>query len=178
MAPTDIYKVPLPPLEMEQQLSASLGDSDMEESLLLIKHVINLTPSLIELWLFSAALALFTPRMTGLNYSSSSQLSAPYLSTHPGASRRALLPPLLIQSLTPRIHSLLTLFQFYLAVLGFPSFFSVLSAFLSHSHTMSTLIQIHFLIFILPLCFGLPSALSQLDHAQKMDVFQNSVQSR
>lgn len=61
---------------MEKQLSASLGDSDMEESLLLIIHIVNLTSNLIELWLFSAALAVFALRMTGLNYSSSSQLSA------------------------------------------------------------------------------------------------------
>lgn len=73
VVPTDIYKVPLPPLGTEQQLSASLGDSDMEESLLLIIHVVNLSPNLIELWPFSAALALFTLPMTRLNYSGSSQ---------------------------------------------------------------------------------------------------------
>lgn len=76
MVPTDIYKVPLLPLGKEQQLSASLGDSDTAESLLLIIHIVNLTSNLIELWLFFAALAVFTLRMTGLNYSSSSQLSA------------------------------------------------------------------------------------------------------
>lgn len=61
---------------MEQLLAASLGDSDTGESLLLIIHVVNLTSNLIELWLFSAALALFALPLTGLNYSSSSQLSA------------------------------------------------------------------------------------------------------
>lgn len=50
------------------------------------------------------------------------QLSAlgSYLSTRPGASGRALLSPLLKQALTPHIHSLLTLFHFYLAVVSSP----------------------------------------------------------
>lgn len=49
------------PSGAEQQLSASLGDSDIEKSLLLITHIVHLTScNLTELWLFSAAPALFT----------------------------------------------------------------------------------------------------------------------
>lgn len=51
-------------------------ETHMEVSLLLIIHVVNLTSNLIELWQLSAALALFTLPMTGLNYFSSSQPSS------------------------------------------------------------------------------------------------------
>ena len=79
------------------------------------------------------------------------QLSAlcSYLSTHPGASGQALLSPLLKQALTPpRIHSLLTLFHFYLAVVSPRLSQFLLSSYLpfipSHSQSMSALIQINF----------------------------------
>lgn len=64
------------PIGKEEELSAPLGDSDMEKSLLWIIHIINLTPNLTELCPLSAALALFTLTMTKLNYSGSLQLSA------------------------------------------------------------------------------------------------------
>lgn len=151
VVPADIYKVPLLPLGMEPRSSAPLGDSDMEESLLLITHTVNLTSNLIELWLFSAALALFTLPTTGHNHSSSSQLSAHIY--RPIQKQIARLCSLLCWNrhlLLVLAH--LTLFHFYLAVISPPLLlssylFSSLifpSLPLIRSQTMSTVIQINF----------------------------------
>lgn len=105
--PTNIYKVPLLLLGMKPQLFflPALVDSDMVESLLLITHThtVNLTSNLIELWLFFAALVLFTLPMTVFNYSSSSRL----ISIDPSRSKLlGLLSPLAKQARTPSLHSL------------------------------------------------------------------------
>ena len=68
-------------------------------------HSVNLTSNLIELWLFSAALALFTLLTTGHNHSSSSQLLAHIYRPTREQVTGAPLPPLLKQALTPRTHS-------------------------------------------------------------------------
>lgn len=106
------------------------------------------------------------------------QLSAlcSYLSTHPGASRRALLAPLLKQALTPRIFTHFSLYFTFIwlsSPLHIPQFILIC---LSFSQTTSALILISFKTHLFSPFFGLPSALSRRDHAQKMDVFQNSLQ--
>lgn len=78
---------------------------------LLITLIVNLTCSLTELWLFSAAPVLFALPMTTLNYSSSSLLISidPYRSKLPGSAFFS------GEIGTRSIYSL-TLFHFYLAV--------------------------------------------------------------
>lgn len=84
-------------------------------------------------------------------------LSPPLISIDPSRSRSAgpLLPPLLKQALTPRTHSLLTLFHFYLAVasarLAQFRLSSYLPFVLLHSQTMPALIQINFETHLLSL---------------------------
>lgn len=184
VVPTDIYKVPLRSLGMQQLPSASLVRTDMEESLLLIIHIVNLTSNLSELWLFSAAPTLFTLPVTGLNYSSSFQPSA-HIYRPIREHATGLCSPLywnghLLQVLTH--FSLYFTFIWLSSCLNFPWFFS---AFICLFVSVSLSLSVHVLSnpdkfenssFLPALAFH--HALSLPDLTQKMDVFQSSPQSR
>lgn len=106
--PTNIYKVPLLLLGMKPQLFFYLlWLTQIWWNLCCWSHThthtVNLTSNLIELWLFFAALVLFTLPMTVFNYSSSSRL----ISIDPSRSKLlGLLSPLAKQARTPSLHSL------------------------------------------------------------------------
>lgn len=104
--PTNIYKVPLLLLGMKPQLFFYLlWLTQIWWNLCCWSHThtVNLTSNLIELWLFFAALVLFTLPMTVFNYSSSSWL----ISIDPSRSKLlGLLSPLAKQARTPSLHSL------------------------------------------------------------------------
>lgn len=105
--PTNIYKVPLLLLGMKPQLFFFylLWVTQIWWNLCCWSHThtVNLTSNLIELWLFFAALVLFTLPMTVFNYSSSSRL----ISIDPSRSKLlGLLSPLAKQARTPSLHSL------------------------------------------------------------------------
>lgn len=104
--PTNIYKVPLLLLGMKPQLFFFTCSGWLRYGGIFVvdhTHIVNLTSNLIELWLFFAALVLFTLPMTVLNYSSSSRL----ISIDPSRSKLlGLLSPLAKQARTPSLHSL------------------------------------------------------------------------
>lgn len=105
--PTNIYKVPLLLLGMKPQLFFFylLWVTQIWWNLCCWSHThtVNLTSNLTELWLFFAALVLFTLPMTVFNYSSSSRL----ISIDPSRSKLlGLLSPLAKQARTPSLHSL------------------------------------------------------------------------
>lgn len=107
--PTNIYKVPLLLLGMKPQLFFFFTCSGWLRygGIFVVDHThthtVNLTSNLIELWLFFAALVLFTLPMTVFNYSSSSRL----ISIDPSRSKLlGLLSPLAKQARTPSLHSL------------------------------------------------------------------------
>lgn len=121
-----------PPLKIEDRLCAPLESSDMENSLLLIIHIINLIHH--SYWVTSTFCWPGVFHTHNDQTQLQQQLAALCLyGIDP--FRWARLSPLLEQALASLLHPLFTPFHFYWAVAGFFEFLSALRSPSSHVHS-------------------------------------------